>query len=154
MNPARARFFTREKCCPHLHRLRAECQSCNHASRICDPARSYHGRVNHVDNPRNERKSTRHRILRSTKERTTMSTCFEAGRHDGINPSLLKRDCLIRRGRSSNRQDAFRSTLVKDFFWRNSEYEAEDGYFFLQQNASLIFESDGRVWFVLWTRRL
>src|SRR5882762_3988316 len=83
-----------------------------------------------------------------------MSTCFEAGRHDGINPSLLKRDRLIRRGRGSNRHDAFRSTLVKDFFWRNSEYEAEDGYFFLQQNASLIFESDGRVWFVPWMRRL
>src|SRR6266404_6796825 len=83
-----------------------------------------------------------------------MSTCFEAGRHDGINPSLLKRDRLIRRGRSSNRQDAFRSTLVKYFFWWNSEYETEDGYFFIQQNASLIFEANGRVWFVLWTRRL
>src|SRR6266436_6472311 len=68
--------------------------------------------------------------------------------------SLLNRDRLIRRGRGSTRHDAFRSTLVKDFFWRNSEYEAEDAYFFLQQNASLIFESDGRVWFVLWTRRL
>src|SRR5258708_13779106 len=83
-----------------------------------------------------------------------MSTCFEAGRHDGINPSLLKRDRLIRRGRSSNRQDAFRSTLVKNFFWWNSEYETEDGYFFIQQNPRLIFEANGRGWFVLWTRRL
>src|SRR5258706_1519627 len=83
-----------------------------------------------------------------------MSTCFEAGPHDGITPSLLRGDRLIRRGRSSNRQDAFRSTLVEDFFWRNSEYEAEDRYFFVQQNASLIFEPDRRVWFELWTRHL
>ena len=83
-----------------------------------------------------------------------MSTCFEAGSDDRINTRVLKSDRLIWcRGRA-NRHHAFRSTLVKDFFWRNSEYEAEDGYFFLQQNASLIFESDGRVWFVLWTRRL
>jgi hypothetical protein len=83
-----------------------------------------------------------------------MSTCFEAGCDNRINARVLKSDRLIWcRGRA-NRHDAFRSTLVKDFFWRNSEYEAEDGYFFLQQNASLIFESDGPVWFVLWTRRL
>src|SRR6266481_9723095 len=77
-----------------------------------------------------------------------MSTRFEAGRHDGINPSLLKRDRLIRRGRGSNRHDAFRSTLVKDFFWRNSEYEAEDWDSLIQKHASLIFEFDRRVWFV------
>ncbi len=83
-----------------------------------------------------------------------MSTCFEAGSDDRINTRVLKSDRLIWcRGRA-NRHDAFRATLVKDFFWRNSEYEAEDGYFFLQQNASLIFESDGRVWFVLWRRRV
>src|SRR5882672_12660867 len=154
MNPARARFFTREKCCPHLHRLGAERESRDHAAGIGDAACSYHRHVNHVDNPGNERKGACHRILCGTKERTTMSTRFEAGCDDRINTRVLKSDRLIRRGRGSNRQDACRSTLVKDFFWRNSEYEAEDGYFFPQQNASLIFESAGRVWSVLRTRRL
>src|SRR5258707_12851743 len=83
-----------------------------------------------------------------------MSTCFEAGRHDRINTRVLKSDRLIWcRGRA-NRHDAFRSTLVKDFFWRNSENEAEDWNSLIQEHASLIFEADGRVWFVLWTRRL
>src|ERR1051326_787944 len=81
-----------------------------------------------------------------------MSTRFEAGRHNGINASLLKRDRLIRRSRGTNRHDAFRSTLVKDFSRRNSKDETEHWYRFIQEDANLIFKSDGRVWFVFRTR--
>src|SRR6267154_940818 len=77
-----------------------------------------------------------------------MSTCFEAGRNDDIDTRILKGNRFVRCRRCANRHDAFRSTLIKDLFWRNSEDEAEDGYFFLQQNANLIFEFDRQVWLV------
>jgi len=56
-----------------------------------------------------------HRIFGGAKERTTMSTCFERTPRMA-QPEPPERDRLIRRGRGSNRHDAFRSTLVKDFF--------------------------------------
>jgi len=68
------------------------------------------------------------------KERTTMSTCFEARTPRlASTRASLKRDRLIRRVAVPIVTMPFRSTLVKDFFWRNSEYEAEDGYFFLNR---------------------
>src|SRR5258706_15766477 len=83
-----------------------------------------------------------------------MAAGFEPRSDDRINICVLKSDRLIRRGGGANRHDASSSALVEDFFWRNSEYEAEDRFFFVQQNASLIFKPDQRVWFELWTRHL
>src|ERR1700730_17399188 len=149
MKAAGAGLLTRQEYRSHLHGLCAKSQGGDYAARICYATGGDHRHIDHVGNLRNQRKGACKRILCSTKERTTMSTCFEAGSDDRINTGVLKSDRLIRGGRGSNRHDALRSTLVKDFFWRNSEYEAEDGYFFVQQSASLIFESDGRVWCVL-----
>src|SRR5260221_5869984 len=77
-----------------------------------------------------------------------MSAGFEARPDDDVDTRILKGNCLVRCRGSTNRHDAFRSTLVKDFFWRNSKYEAEDWDSLIQKHASLIFEFDRRVWFV------
>src|SRR6266478_506716 len=81
-----------------------------------------------------------------------MSTCFEARRDDSLYTRILKGNCLVWCRGSTNRHDAFRPTLVKDFFWWNSEYEAEDWNSLIQEHANLIFEFDRRVGFVSRTR--
>ena len=76
-----------------------------------------------------------------------MSSGFEAGSDDGIHAGLLKCHTLFGCGRRANRDDVFRPALFQDFLWWDPVDEAEHGYLLVQQDASLILESHGRMTF-------
>src|SRR6267154_4377421 len=82
-----------------------------------------------------------------------MSPGFEAGGDDGIHAGVLKCCTLFGCGRRTNRRDAFCPALVQDFAWWNPVDEAEHGYPFIEQDASLIFKSYPRIGFVRRARR-
>src|SRR5258708_14711930 len=82
-----------------------------------------------------------------------MSPGCETGSDDGVHAGVLKRRTLFGCGRRANGHDAFCAALVQDFAWWNPVDEAEHAYLFIQQYASLILKSGGRIGFVLWTRR-
>jgi hypothetical protein len=70
-----------------------------------------------------------------------MSSRFEPGSDDGVHAGLLKCCGLIRCGCRAHRDDAFRSALIQEFFWWDPKDEAEHGYLFVQEHASLILKS-------------
>src|SRR5258708_28347673 len=82
-----------------------------------------------------------------------MSPRFEAGSDDGIHAGVVKCCTLFGCGRRANRHDMFRPALLQDFAWWDPVDQAEHGYSFIEQDASLILKSRPRIGFVLWTRR-
>src|SRR5256885_3251091 len=82
-----------------------------------------------------------------------MSPGFEAGSDDGIHAGVLKCRTLFGCGRRANRYYPFCPALVQDFAWGNPVDEAEHGYPFIQQDASLTFKSSPRIGFVRRARR-
>ena len=74
-----------------------------------------------------------------------MAPCFEAGRHDRVDTSLLKHRSFVSCCRGSNRDDVLIPTFVEDFARRNAVNKAEHWYTRVQKHAHLIFEAHRHV---------
>src|SRR6185369_26947 len=82
-----------------------------------------------------------------------MSSSFEPGGDNRIHTGFLKCDTLFGSSRCADRNDVFRTTLIKYLSCWDSEDEAEYTHLRVKQHANLIFKSHWRIHFVCRTRR-
>src|SRR5579863_2035230 len=77
-----------------------------------------------------------------------MPAGLEAGSGDGVDACLLERNGFIGCCGHANGDDVFRAAFLQNFFWRNSEDEAEYGHLRVEQHADLILDPNRRKRFV------
>src|ERR1700678_1777774 len=69
-----------------------------------------------------------------------MTACFEAGSNNELDSGFFKSDRFGWRRGGSNRNDALDAALVENLLRWNSDDEAEDGHFGVEQDTRLVFK--------------
>ena len=132
----------REERRPELDALGAERERGGDSAPVHDRARRDHGHAHAVDDLREQREASDHRLLERVQERPAMAAGLAALRDDEVDAGLLERDRLGRCRRSAREQGAGGANRLER---RDPEGEAEERDALLGDHGQLRLEQRRRI---------